>query len=97
MPKDRKNEFKGDCYLLTNRDSYSAASSFASTFQCYQMGTIVGEETGGTKIFRANAIYTQLSRTAIWVRMSTTRMYTPCYSQEFEGVKAHHRILSFYF
>lgn len=80
-------EFKGDVYLLINRDSYSAASSFASTFQCYQMGTIIGEETGGTKIFRANAIYEKLPRTGIGISMATTKNYTTCYDQELEGVK----------
>lgn len=86
-PVTQEFEFKGDCYLLTNRDSYSAASSFASTFQCYQMGTIIGEETGGTKIFRANAIYEVLTRTGIRISMSTTKNYTTCYDQELEGIK----------
>jgi len=80
-------EFDGNTYLLINRDSYSAASSFAATFQCYQMGTIIGEETGGTKIFNANAIYGTLNKTAIRVAMSTTKMYNTCYNEEFEGVK----------
>jgi C-terminal processing protease CtpA/Prc len=86
LPKTRKFEFDGDLYLLTNRDSYSAASSFASTFQCYQMGTIIGDETGGTKIFRASAMYKKLTRTAIGVRMSTTKVLCSCFNQEFEGV-----------
>lgn len=86
-PLVQEYEFKGDCYLLTNRDSYSAASSFASTFQCYQMGTIIGEETGGTKIFRANAIFETLTRTGINIKMSTTKNYTTCYDQELEGIK----------
>lgn len=79
-------EFQGDVYLLTNRDSYSAASSFASTFQCYGMGMIIGEETGGTKIFRANPILKEMNNTRIRVRMSTTKLYTTCYNEEFEGV-----------
>jgi len=80
-------EFTGDCYLLTNRDSYSAASSFASTFQCYQMGVIIGEETGGTKIFRANPIYEELYRSGVIIGMSTTILYTACYNEEYEGIK----------
>jgi len=80
-------EFQGDVYLLTNRDSYSAASSFASTFQCYRMGLIIGEETGGTKIFRANPIWKKLDNSNILVRLSTTKLYTACYSEELEGVK----------
>jgi C-terminal processing protease CtpA/Prc len=87
VPAYEIHEFTGDCYLLTNRDSYSAASSFASTFQCYQMGTIIGEETGGTKIFRANAIYDSLNKSQLRVAMSTTKLYTACYNEEMEGVQ----------
>ena len=86
-PDNKKYEFKGKCYLLTNRDSYSAASSFAATFQCYQMGVIIGEETGGTKIFRANPFHETLSHTGIRIGMATTKMYNTCYNDEFEGVK----------
>ena len=86
-PETENFEFRGECYLLINRDSYSAASSFASTFQCYQMGTIIGEETGGTKIFYANPIYQKLSKSRITISMSTTKLYTTCYNKTFEGVK----------
>lgn len=85
-PITEESEFTGDVYLLTNRDSYSAASSFASTFQCYSMGVIIGEETGGTKVFRANPIFIYLNRSEITIRMSTTKMYTACFSDEFQGV-----------
>lgn len=86
-PVSKDYEFRGDCYLLTNRDSYSSASSFASTFQCYQMGVIVGEETGGTKIFRANPMYEELVKSGIRIAMSTTKLYTTCYNEEMQGVK----------
>lgn len=85
-PITKNAEFRGDLYLLTNRDSYSAASSFASTFQCYSMGYIIGEETGGTKIFRANPIYITLKRSGIELAMSTTKLFTTCYSEEFMGI-----------
>ncbi len=85
-PIPKNYEFTGDIYLLTNRDSYSAASSFAATVQCYQLGSIIGEETGGTRIFRANAVMNQLSKTGIRVRFSTTIEYCTCYDQEMQGV-----------
>lgn len=81
------NEFRGDVYLLTNRDSYSAASSFASTFQCYGMGVLIGQETGGTKIFRANAMYELLPSSKLRVRISTTKLFTACFNEEMEGIK----------
>ena len=86
-PIQKNYEFSGDCYLLINRDSYSSASSFASTFQCYSMGTIIGEETGGTKIFRANPIYEVLGHSQVRLSMATTKLWTTCYDQEFQGVR----------
>ena len=50
------------------------------------MGAIIGEVTGGTKIFRANAIQKQLPKSRVVVSMSTTKFYTTCYNQELEGV-----------
>ena len=85
-PITEMHEFKGDCYLLIDRKSFSASSSFASTFQCYSMGIIIGEPTGGTKIFRANAFTKTLSKSRLVVRMSTTKLFSACYNQENEPV-----------
>lgn len=79
-------EFTGDCYVLIDRKSFSASSSFASTFQCYSMGLLIGEPTGGTKIFRANPISKTLPKSRLIVRMSTTKLYSACYNQENEPV-----------
>lgn len=85
-PIQEKHEFTGDCILLIDRKSYSASSSFASTFQCYTMGYIIGEPTGGTKIFRANAMTRVLPNSEIVIRMSTTKMYSACYNEENEPI-----------
>lgn len=85
-PITENHEFDGDCYVLIDRKSYSASSSFASTFQCYNMGILIGEPTGGTKIFRANAFFKRLPKTQLIVAMSTTKLYTACYNKENEPV-----------
>lgn len=85
-PVTKDYEFLGDCYLLTDRKSFSASSGFASTFQCYSMGYIVGEPTGGTKIFRANAFARKMIWSRFWVRVSSTKLWTTCYDQEDQGV-----------
>lgn len=85
-PIEEKFEFTGDTYLLIDRKSYSASSSFASTFQCYSMGTIIGEPTGGTKIFRANAFKRILPKSKFNLLMSSTKMNTACYFEEDEPV-----------
>jgi len=83
---EEEYEFSGDCYLLMDRKSYSASSSFASTFQCYSMGTIIGEPSGGTKIFRANSIYKRLPSSSFFLGMSTSLKYCTCYNEENEPV-----------
>ncbi len=85
-PIEENFEFKGDCYLLIDRKSYSASSSFASTFQCYSMGTIIGEPTGGTKIFRANAFLKVLPKSRFSLMMASTKKYSTCYNNENEPV-----------
>ncbi len=92
-PVTEEYEFGGACYLLIDRKSYSAASSFASTFQCYNMGVLIGEPTGGTKVFRANAMFQMLPKTGLRVRVSTTKLFTPCYNEENEPVSPNLEVI----
>lgn len=85
-PRTENNEFNGDLYLLTDNRSFSASSSFAATFRCYQMGLIIGQETGGTKVFHANSISHKLDHSKIICSMATTRDYTACFYEEDEGI-----------
>ncbi len=88
-PEKMKWEFEGTPYLLIDRKSYSAASSFAATFQCYDLGLIIGEETGGTRIFHANPISIKLPKSEIFARISTTEMLTTCGTDELSGITPH--------
>lgn len=46
-PKSEAKRFTGDVYVLIGPVTYSAAIVFATTVQDNQMGTLVGEPTGG--------------------------------------------------
>ena len=46
-PKSEAKRFAGDVYVLVGPVTYSAAIVFATTVQDNQMGTLVGEPTGG--------------------------------------------------
>lgn len=76
------NEFGGDTYLLTDRVTFSAASSLAATFKCYNLGLIIGEETGGTQVFHANSMTERLKNTGIFARMATAQLYTSCFEED---------------
>jgi hypothetical protein len=87
MARNIYHRFSGDLYLLIDGQSFSASASFAAVFRCYQLGLIVGSETGGTRVFHANNMFIQLPSTQLVCSMATTRVYTPCYNAETEGIK----------
>lgn len=83
-PKTMDYEFTGDVFLLIDKRSFSASSSFAATFRCYQLGLLIGEETGGTKIFHANSMRKNLPHSGLVGVMATNRDYTTCFNEEEE-------------
>ena len=78
QPKWADNEFEGDLYLLIDEDSYSATTSLASVFKCYNLGTVVGNMTGGTRIFQAYSQPKKLPKSKITCYVSSTLLYTSC-------------------
>ena len=67
LVKPANNEFlfKGNLYLLTSSQTSSAAMDFAAAFKYYKMGTIIGEETGGSLIEYSNGIPFTLPNTKL--------------------------------
>jgi len=85
-PQKPEFSYSGDAYLLIDRRSYSMSSSFAATFRCYQMGPIIGSQTGGSRIFHANAMSGRLSTSRMPAWVATTRNYTACFNEADEGI-----------
>lgn len=48
--KARKNNFKGELYILTNGSTLSAAAEFASFVKQYRKAIFIGDEAGGNKV-----------------------------------------------
>lgn len=67
--------FKGKVYLLTSSRTFSSASDFACCFQHYDMGKIVGEETGGYVVSFGDAISTTLPVTKLPLFISHRKFY----------------------
>lgn len=68
--------FKGDIYMITNQNSFSSATMMAATFKCYNMGTLVGKETGGVEIFFDEPIVLTLPNTGL--RFLASHQYRWC-------------------
>jgi len=67
--------FNGSIYLLTGIKTFSSASDFAWCFQNFNMGKIVGEETGGFIVCFGDYITTPLPKTNLELIISTKEMY----------------------
>ncbi|MFT4802204.1 MAG: hypothetical protein ACI93N_001981 [Flavobacteriaceae bacterium] len=60
---DNPKRFEGDVYMIANQNSFSSATMLAATFKCYDMGTLIGEETGGVEVFFDEPILMTLPNT----------------------------------
>lgn len=64
-PQNKNSRFSGNLFLLTNKATYSAAATFAGIFKELKLGTIVGEETGGTISYFGDYWYLKTPNTGI--------------------------------
>ena len=50
IPTKNPLRFKGDVFLLIDHFTFSSAQDFAAAVKCFNIGTLIGEETGGATI-----------------------------------------------
>ncbi len=60
-----EDRFKGKVYLITSNYCYSTADDFARIFKKYQMGIIIGEETGGQRDSFGDTVFFKLPNSKI--------------------------------
>ena len=70
QPQSIKKRYKGEVYVLVNRQSYSQSTVTAAQIQDYGFGTIVGEETGEYPNLYASIYNYQLPKTGVSVDVS---------------------------
>lgn len=73
--RDNKLRFKGNVYLLTGNKTFSSASKFAWCFHHFNMGKIVGEETGGYIVCFGDIIYSTLPKSKLQIHISHKEFY----------------------
>ena len=49
-PADNSLKYDGGIYVLIGNGTYSSGQSFAATVKCFEIGTLVGQETGSVTI-----------------------------------------------
>ncbi len=91
MPKLRKPEnneflFRGTVYLLTGAKTFSSAVLFASAFTCFNMGKIVGQETGGLTVSYGDKYNLVLPNTRLNAGVAFKKLFAACGKEDFHGV-----------
>ncbi|MCB0839512.1 MAG: peptidase S41 [Bacteroidetes bacterium] len=86
QPQPRKKRFKGKVYVLINRQSHSQSAVAAAQIQDYQLGIIVGEETGDYPSLYASLFQYTLPKTGITVNLSKGYIIRVNGSTEEKGV-----------
>jgi len=67
--------FHGNIILLTSNFSFSSAADFAWSFKYFEMGTIVGEETGGMAVCFGDTITQILANSGLQIGVSHKKFY----------------------
>ncbi len=85
-PGENPLRFSGSVYVLTGPKTYSTAQDFAAAIQDYELGTLIGEETGGVASSFGAWMPFDLPHTRLWVFVSTKRIYRPSGKSDGRGV-----------
>jgi len=76
-PTENPHRFNGNVYVLSNHNSYSATTAFLGAVKDYEIGTIIGTETGDCPTGFGNNLYFELINTRLRCHSSTTFMIRP--------------------
>lgn len=73
--RNNPNRYTGKIYLLTSNYTFSAAADLAWTFKHYNMGVIIGEETGGLGVCFGDSAPLYLTNTKLKCGVSWKKFY----------------------
>jgi C-terminal processing protease CtpA/Prc len=85
-PGSPRFKFDGEVFLLVSNYTFSSANMLANAIACYDLGTLVGEETGGVLRAFGDIIPIQLPNTGLSAGCSFKRFLHPCDDGRVHGV-----------
>ena len=84
--RDNPLRFNGNTFLLIGGNTFSSATNFASVFQCYNVGEIIGDETGGLTVSFGDVYRFILPNTRFDMGVSYKKFYNACGVDNRRGV-----------
>jgi C-terminal processing protease CtpA/Prc len=91
-PHESSNRFKGSVDLLIAKPTFSAASNFAAAVKFFEMGTLIGQETGGTKHHYGQVLPVQLPHSGLKGQVSTAHFIAVGGIEDRGGVKPDYEV-----
>lgn len=74
-PHPLHKRYRGKTWMLTSHYTYSSAANLSWAFKYFDMGTVVGEETGGMSVAFGNKVWFRLPHTGIGYSISYVKFY----------------------
>jgi C-terminal processing protease CtpA/Prc len=85
-PKDNPLCFSGRQFVLTGRTTFSSANCFASAIKCFNIATLIGEETGGTTTSYGDCLYFYLPNSNLRFDVAHKYFVEACGKSDGRGV-----------
>jgi hypothetical protein len=91
-PSDNPLRFAGKVYVLIGPETFSSATALAATFKDYQVGVLIGEETGGLPTSYGDVYSFQLPESGLHVGVSFKHFTRPSGHDDRRGVLPDHEV-----
>jgi len=85
-PEENAYKFKGPIFLLIGRQSFSASTVFSAISKCYDVATLIGEETGDPTTLYADCIQFELPNSGLTFWVASKLLLCPCGKPDGRGV-----------
>jgi len=85
-PKENPLRFKGKKFVLIGTKTFSSASSFASAVKCFNIATLIGQETGGVTASYGNNYSFRLPNSDLLANISYKYFVQACGKPDGRGV-----------
>jgi hypothetical protein len=78
--------FSGTIFVLTGSRTWSASTVFASAMKCFNVGTLVGEETPDPPTLYGSSVFSELPNSGLQFAVASKLLVTACGKPDGRGV-----------
>jgi len=91
-PGDNSLRYDGDIYVLIGNGTFSSGQSFAAAVKCFEIGTLVGQETGSTTIEYGDMMTLTMPNSGLMFNVPCKYFVEACGKPDGRGVIPDHEV-----